>query len=440
MRKTRRRKAGSALITAMIFSTVVAGLTASYLYLSTSEYKLASRSFFMNAGFNLAEGGLELALDALNDDDFSGWTPGADDEGDIYYKREFDDYNLGGNASGKVKVLILKAETSAPAIYAEGVASRGDHYEIRKQMHIDARSGYFPFKNGFNSKEGIVLSGNNVTFDSYDSRDGPYGPGNKNSEVTVSTVSIDVDAVDVGNADIYGYVATGGAPPDVGPNGSVTDYANPGVVDESRVTTDFYAEFPKPAEPDMTAPLATFPNDGTVAGGDYRISGDWKSSGGNVLEIAGDTRVYAEDDMEMSGKAEIRIADGASLELYVEGDVDLSGNGVLNDSQIPSEFLVFGMAGSPGDQRVKVSGNGYLAGAVYAPNANVEIKGGGTDGRVYGSVVGYDADVTGNSHFSYDEALAELNIGGGDYAAENWSELSGFATQDEQVDFSNYGL
>ncbi len=437
---TGNRQTGSALLSAVIFSTIVMLVLGSYLYLSSTEYRVSTRSYLFGASFNLAEGGIDLALDALRDDDSSGWKVGTDGKGDTYWARAFTGYDLGGNITGEIRVVILDATGSSPEIYTEGRAVGHLIGDVTKQLYVQLESGFLPFQNGFNSKEGVVLKGNNVTFDSYDSRVGSYSiHGNRNSNVTVSTISVVSDAIDIGNANVYGYVATGGGDPDVGPQGEITTYENPGIVDPSRITKDYYAEFPNVEAPSLISPSTSLPRSGIVTGGDYLVS-NWKMSGKDSLYITGDTRIVVTDGVSISGKALVHIADSATVEVYGAGDIDIGGNGVLNVSQNPRQLMIFGTNQTEGGQTIKIAGNGYLASAVYAPNATVELKGGGSDGRVFGAVVGYDAKLVGNSHFSYDEALEAYNIGGGNYAVDEWAELTGYGVASMQVDMSDYGI
>jgi len=55
-------------------------------------------------------------------------------------------------------------------------------------------------------------------------------------------------------------------------------------------------------------------------------------------------------------------------------------------------------------------------------------------------VVGFDAFLNGNSHFSYDEALEEFNLGGGVYEVDEWAELSGYSVSTMKLDMSDYGI
>jgi len=63
------------------------------------------------------------------------------------------------------------------------------------------------------------------------------------------------------------------------------------------------------------------------------------------------------------------------LQMYVGGDLVLTGLGILNEEQNPEAFQVLGTAASGAAQSIKVAGNGDFAGVLYAPNADLEIKG-----------------------------------------------------------------
>lgn len=430
---------GSALLTAVIFSFLVMALMGSYLYLSSSEYRLSTRSFLSNASLNLAEGGIELAINRIKSGSSGGWDTGTDGEGRAYWASEFDDYDFGGNIEGVMKVVILNPASQNPEIYSEGITEGHAAGDLRKQLYANMTAGFLPFQNGFNTKDGILLKGNNVVFDSYDSRNGPYGPGNMNSNITISTTSIEVDSVDIGNADVFGYVATGKNMPDVGPKGMVTDRANPGKVDKSRITTDYYADFPNVSAPTLSSPLTTLPTNGIVLGGDYLIS-NWSSAGGDTLYIQGDTRIVITGDMSLSGKASIVIDPSASVEIYAAGDLSLGGNGVVNDSVKPEQLLIFGTDTTEGGKDFSISGNGVLSASVYAPNARVSLNGGGTGGHVFGAVAAFDANLNGNTHFSYDESLADYNLGTSGYVVDEWVEIAGVGSASQTLDMSKYGL
>src|SRR5690606_25328105 len=63
---------GSILVVTAMLATIMAVSIASFIKLGNHESRLANMSFYLNNSLNLAEGGVEQALYALNHDDWSG--------------------------------------------------------------------------------------------------------------------------------------------------------------------------------------------------------------------------------------------------------------------------------------------------------------------------------------------------------------------------------
>jgi len=431
-------------MTAIIAMFVVSLLVGGYMTLASSEYRLATRSLLIGASFSLAEGGVDLAIDALNDSDTSGWNVSGST-----WTREVTGIEITTGGTGAIRVVITDATSNTPTIHSEGIVSGHPSGDVTKQLQVSLTSGFFPYKNGFDSKNGFVLKGQNVTMDSYNSANGAYSGSNRGSEIRVSTVSIETDAIDIGNANIFGYVAVGAtlAPGqtgsdviDVGKNGTISSYGEAQIVQEDRILTDYYASFPNRPAPSVSSGWE-FPNSGTITtSGTYYVDGDW-SLGGNsgALAIAPNTDVIlvVTGELNLTGKATLTLNTDATLKLFVEGDVSIGGNGILNSSN-PENLEVIGTNTNEGEQTIKINGNGQLSATVYAPNANVELKGGGSSGRVYGAVVAYDASLVGNSHFSFDEALADVNLGGTDYEVIQWLEMTNTTYETTTVALDGY--
>ena len=431
-------------MTAIIAMFVVSLLVGGYMTLASSEYRLATRSLLIGASFSLAEGGVDLAIDALNDSDTSGWNVSGST-----WTREVTGIEITAGGTGAIRVVITDATSNTPTIHSEGIVSGHPSGDVTKQLQVSLTSGFFPYKNGFDSKNGFVLKGQNVTMDSYNSANGAYSGSNRGSEIRVSTVSIETDAIDIGNANIFGYVAvgatlaagqTGSDVIDVGKNGTISSYGEAQIVQEDRILTDYYASFPNRPAPSVSSGWE-FPNSGTITtSGTYYVDGDW-SLGGNsgALAIAPNTDVIlvVTGEFNLTGKATLTLNTDATLKLFVEGDVSIAGNGILNSSN-PENLEVIGTDTNEGEQTIKINGNGQLSATVYAPNANVELKGGGSSGRVYGAVVAYDASLVGNSHFSFDEALADVNLGGTDYEVIQWLEMTNTTYETTTVALDGY--
>ncbi len=90
-----------------------------------------------------------------------------------------------------------------------------------------------------------------------------------------------------------------------------------------------------------------------------------------------------------------------------------------------------------GAQTIKIAGNGNLSAVVYAPNANIEAKGGGNSGFVYGSLIGKSLKFTGNDCFYYDESLGRSDEGAR-LGIEDWTEMVSYADRATYGSFMNF--
>ncbi len=143
----------------------------------------------------------------------------------------------------------------------------------------------------------------------------------------------------------------------------------------------------------------------------YHLS-SWNVSGD--IEVVGPVIMVIDGDFDI-GNHTVTISNGGSLELYVGGNITVSGNGGINNTDVPSKLMVFGThpaktAGETPDYSWTLSGNGYLSGVVYAPNAEYLTNGGGSGGATLGSVVALDIRFNGSpGPFHFDEALEDLD-------------------------------
>jgi hypothetical protein len=130
--------------------------------------------------------------------------------------------------------------------------------------------------------------------------------------------------------------------------------------------------------------------------------------------------LYITGSFDMTGQSELYIAPGASLSVYVGGDMNLSGNGVFNYTMDASHLLFFGL---PTSKNIAISGNATFTGVIYAPQANVTLNGGGNNTYdVVGAIVANTATLHGHFNFHYDEALGRARIIS-KYAVASWREL-----------------
>ncbi len=267
---------------------------------------------------------------------------------------------------------------------------------------------------------GIVdLTNQDIVVDSYDSNDptkstnGLYDVAKRQENGDIAT---DGQLIDAGNAQIFGDVATNA--------GTVSGVANITGVER----TDFYQEpipIGAPSWNSVNSSVTTVNGNATItasatqgsAASRYILSGI-SESGGKTLTIAGASdgsqtyvEIYVTGDISVSGTGQIVIQPGVSVTIYFAGNVDISGNGVLNGNNQPGDLMLYGIQ-PPTDtsEHVNFGGNSQISASIYAPGHDVTVNGGGTNGHVYGSMVGKTVTMTGVSNLHYDESLGSKGM------------------------------
>ena len=276
----------------------------------------------------------------------------------------------------------------------------------------------------------LDLNNQNIVIDSYDSRDpakstdGLYDVAKRQENGNIAT---DSSILDAGGAHVYGDVATN--------SGTATGVGN--VTGEQR--TDFYQDpipvsapswpaiNPSPSSVNGTLNIPASPTKGS-ASSRYLLSGI-TLSGQKTLTLTGNSdgtptyiEIYVTGDISVSGGGQITVDPGVNATIYFQNNIDISGNGVVNRNNQPSDLLLYGIQPPAGSTpHVSLGGNGQITGAVYAPGHTVTVNGGGSSGHVFGSVVGKTVTMTGVTNLHYDEALS---VGGliNNYRIVSWFE------------------
>jgi hypothetical protein len=153
--------------------------------------------------------------------------------------------------------------------------------------------------------------------------------------------------------------------------------------------------------------------------GNYRMSSLSMSSHNKFL-VSGNTVLHIEGDLALSGQAQIVILPGASLKLYVGGNVALHGNGVMN---LAANALSFQVMGLPTCKSIDFGGNAAFTGVVYAPDAHVQMGGGGNNTYdTVGAITAKSVGLNGHFNFHYDEMLGRV-AGPELYKVASWNEI-----------------
>lgn len=447
------------MIVALIISSIVAISLASYIRLGISSQRISNRALYNNAAMNLAENGLEEAMYSINkmvvDSTYtwSGWDNNGTADDSNAWKRfpsSNGTYSFDQNSSGYVRTYVFNYRgVKAPTIVTRATVNLGGVASAPIEKWIEVTlAKTSKFANGLVAKDTILFKGNNATVDSWNSEEKGAGTftsfasGTKTDNGSVGSISVAVDSVLVKNADVWGYVSTNNAQDptnNVGNNGSILgeDSTPDGTwtnknVDPNRVSTQFSANF----DP-VTAPSTTVANIGTIntvgsygtAGAKTTIVCDLITLSGKdeIITFVGDVTLIikaAEGTQAIkisSNGSGIKIDTKSTLTIYTAGDIDLTGQGIINTDGAPKALLINGTSTSTSiDQDIKIAGGGTFSGAIYAPNGSVTING---DGSMSGSIVAEDITLTGNANFHYDESLGNMSTGN-PFRVSKWKELT----------------
>lgn len=262
--------------------------------------------------------------------------------------------------------------------------------------------------------ETLDLNNANIVIDSYDSRDsakstnGLYDEAKRQENGDIATNGTVLDA---GGAYVYGSVSTN--------NGTATGVEH--VTGEQR--TDFYQDpipIGTPSWPTINPTPSTVTGTATI----YASSTKGSTSSryllsqikldNRTLTLAGNAdgspsyiEIHVTGDIDVQGNGQIILGDGVQATIYFDRNLVIAGNGILNPNDQPADLLLYGVQPDPGENFVaKLGGNGTITAALYAPGHAVTVNGGGTDGHVFGSVVGKTVNMNGVTNLHYDEALS----------------------------------
>jgi hypothetical protein len=222
-----------------------------------------------------------------------------------------------------------------------------------------------------------------IETDSYDSRLGPYGPGNIDQNGDICSNG---DVGFVGSVSIRGDVMCGpGYTVDIdGGSGEIW-----GVV----------SELPQQVEPPAVDPSeAEFNNNNdTITLTDYGID-PWQSGGIRLTDednLTLEPGTYYFQSVTMTGQATITVT-GPTV-IYVVGDGKFTGGGLVNVTHDPANLIIYGTG-----EVLKLAGGSGFYGTLIAPDSDLELVG---NAEYFGTLIAARIDMVGTSIIHVDEAV-----------------------------------
>lgn len=268
------------------------------------------------------------------------------------------------------------------------------------------------FRDALLSNDDLVIGGTNRT-DAYDSALGTYVSQAVNLDeggtyaLDGGSIGSNAGIIQLNGSSIY---VRGDAIP--GPLHTVSESGNP-VVTGDTTPRKQELDLPPPPLADFEAALASGDNGSwTLVGGSLAYDAGAASlalSGKGTLTLPGGTYFFS--SFTASGNSKV-VFEGPT-KIYVTGSLDMSGGTVLNASGSPSDLQIYAhpyplpTGFAPLATTVKLNGGVNAAWALYGPQAEVTIGGGGD---VYGSTVAKKITIGGNCFFHYDRALEDVGL------------------------------
>lgn len=232
--------------------------------------------------------------------------------------------------------------------------------------------------------EGIMGDGN-IIVDSYDSRNGAYGAGNKNPNGDICSCQ---DIILNGSVEIWGdamygdgysFVAGGNA------------YAVYGVVDDHPCgTPTFNADFADAAINNDNQAMGLSGRGRDPFGG---TQWDFVLTGNDSLTLPHGTFFFT--SALIDGQATLTI--NGPTTIYITGPAVFTGGGIINNTGDPRNLIIY----SIGPTMTLTGGSGFY-GAVVAPQTDVLMWG---SGEYWGTILSRTLDMDGDSNIHVDEAV-----------------------------------
>jgi hypothetical protein len=424
-----KREQGNTLVLTLVVALTVGAVLASYLALIGSRYKLTVRSQCWNAAVPVLEAGIEEALthmqDDLNNPGANGWSA-ATVSGQLVYakQRTFADgsyylvniYNAAAGAS------------NTPYIYSTGFVPspvNTTRYISRTARVTGTNEPLFDF--AFAAISTIQMNGNGIAADSFNSSNpalstnGQYDPAKVSTNGNVASV---YGPVDFGNHNIEGSLYLGPTASSTVPSSQVS----------GSIYTDFNASFPDVILPTTTWLAASAGTTGGLSllgltlggssGYDFVTSGDYYVTDSSNIQVEPGVTVRLRVDTTSFNPSSIHVvsSNGVSgtLILYqVAGTAAMSGS-VTVDSGHARNLYYYGL---PGVTSITYGGSSSFVGALYAPEANLTLNGGGSNNGLIGSSVTKSIiAMNGHYDFHFDEDLLSAGPSRG-YVVTSWKEL-----------------
>jgi hypothetical protein len=296
---TKASTQGTSLLVALFLTTILAVTIGGYLKHAYQQHYIGMRSQVWNSSIAISESGIEEALQQLNTNPTNltanGWAKSGTTYSITRPLTSKASYSVVIDAASMSKPTITSIANLTPPTWASassgsllaaiGLDLNADSKESFVSRAIQVKCGKDSlFLMAMVAKSNIVMNGNGVLTDSFDSSSPDYSTDGKYPENepwklrshgdVASNLSVD-SAISSGNANIYGKASVGpGGSVYVGPNGGIGEISwvasNPGKIQDGYFSDDMnftFWSYPWPGSSGAT------PQPGTITTTTYEVVG-----------------------------------------------------------------------------------------------------------------------------------------------------------------------
>ncbi|MHC4560937.1 MAG: DUF7305 domain-containing protein, partial [Planctomycetota bacterium] len=399
------KRRGSAIPLALVAVLILLAMGTGLLSMGLNSRTFATRSTSGIKARCAADAGLTKALFSINKKIQAGvWDgstlPKAIDEKLPYCNATFS-YTVTGDLANGYSVLSVGKDAQAQRTVSATLELQG------------------LFEYAILTKETLVLKADTLV-DGYNSQD----PLDTDIDVDISTQST-AEASVILNAGVVvkGDISVGvGGNPDTVINdmGATTGDQFAGLIEDPLPLI-----YP-PALPNMGTSITATSETVTITpadSGQYNNIAITSASENGVLEVSGgEVVLYLTGDIDLGQGCELVIKDGASLTVFIDGDIHCRTGSAVNAEyppEDPKNFQIYGT--SETQQFFDIKAKNDWSGTIYAPNADVILY---ANGDFYGSTVSNSFELKAGGNYHYDEALREVQVDdlGVRFVVKRWYE------------------
>jgi len=434
---------GSMLILSLLITSVFVTFSAGYLSLVVVEASNTERTHRSNLAMHIAESGTEEAIweikynnSAFDSDD--GWT-GTGTVADPRLKTAplitSTGENLGsytvsvtdptGSSPGSSPII----ETIGQALFQGATLTESRNIKVTLFVHPSNSYQYAAFADtNITMSSSACTDAYNSTLGAYDGPNGPnptsapydnYSTGGDIGTNSTSSSSISMD----NDATVYGNAAVGveGDPNTIITTGNNSDITGTETALTSAVTI-----------PSVTGPTGLTNRDDVSldeaetltisSSGQY---GNITLDSDSVLTITGNTTLYLTNTLALDGNAQLIIASGANVKIYVDNAITFVSDSLVNNiSKDPTKLSIYGTDsmvddGSLGNEKIYFDSNAIVHATFQTKNATVRLD---NNTEVFGAVLANDIRMDTNACIHYDTSLSSGGSSGSNTIVLLWQE------------------